>query len=163
MIKKSNLYSVSTQSTLFKMYRVELTMTSFCFPVLLQSTFLSVYLAYLLTPPPPQSLNIYLPYCSFQLSIAILQFRATFPPAWAELLLKGGKKKQNRRRPEQRRATIYPNHSEAPERLAHLAGSDSEEEERMKIVCGKIQPSYEELWFAELSVLVFFMSLRWRR
>lgn len=37
------------------------------------------------------------------------------------------KKGENRRRSMQRWAAIYPNRSQAPERLAHLAGSDSEE------------------------------------
>lgn len=46
-------------------------MKPLCFPLLAHSIFTSLHLTYLLTPPPPQSLNIYLPYHSFSLSITI--------------------------------------------------------------------------------------------
>lgn len=43
------------------------------------------------------------------------------------LSCKWGGKRENRRRSMRRWAAIYPNRSQAPERLAHLAGSNSEE------------------------------------
>lgn len=57
--------------TFNELYMFGFIMKSLCFPLLAHSIFTFPHLAYLLTHPPPQSLNIYLPYHSSSRSITI--------------------------------------------------------------------------------------------
>lgn len=124
-----------------ELYKFGFIMKSLCFPLFPCFIFTSLYLTYLLTPPPPQSLNIYLPYHSFPPSITI------FPPSLElhfhqrGLSCKWGEGKENGRRSLRRRAAIKPETSRASKRLVYLPGSNSEEGMEIDCVSYKIQPS----------------------
>lgn len=77
------------------------------------------------TPSITQYLSPLMLTLSLALPVAIFLFELHFHQRG--LSCKWGQKKENRRRSMRRWAAIYPNRSQAPERLAHLAGSDSEE------------------------------------